>query len=733
MARNIQKLKRERPPARKMVREKSKGGTPGDKNRATPLNARPVAKHALLLGAVIGFTLLAYANSFHAPFLVDNSEIILNDTRVHAATSAHLQRIFTQQYWETSNTGLYRPLTTLSFLFNYAVLTNGTDPYGYHCFNFILHAVNIVLVYALGLVLFKRIPAALLLSALWGLHPVLTESVTNIVGRSDVLAAFGVLAALLCHRKALAATGARKTAWLAAIGLAAAVGIFSKESAIVLVAVFAIYDFTFGRAASWRSRIPSYAAAAIPCRVYLYLRAQALANAPHLATPFDANPLLGAGFWTARMTAIKVVGKYFGLLVWPARLSWDYSYNEIPLFGWRLGDWEDWKAIAALLGCLATIVIALRSWRSRRPLFFAVAFFSAALAPVSNLVILIGTIMGERLLYLPSVGFAVAAAWALDRLWKRSAESRPAFHHLAVAGLIAVLIGFAARTYDRNGDWLDPQRFWPSAAEAAPGSYKTNLAAATETLLATPEDVNRSIHYASRALAILDGLPDSESPSNAYQDAGIFYRHIGDELASNGAAAKAAVTPDAVYWYRKSLNALLRCERIELAWDKRYRAENAQRGMPGLTSLPSKLYLNLGRAYLRLSDMPHALAAFERGRTLESSPELLKELASAYRAVGEPHKAAEALVEALAVDPNQPDVAARLVELYRQIDPQGCAVTREAGTPSLNPDCPIVHSDICAASRNVIANYLRRGQQVEATSIRRVAEQDLGCAPRLLN
>ncbi|MFY9727328.1 MAG: hypothetical protein WAJ87_17660 [Bryobacteraceae bacterium] len=726
-------MKRVRAPSGKPSTKKAKRRIQAGETGTTRITALPAAKHALLLAIVIGFTFLAYANSFHTPFLVDNSEIILNDTRVHSATSAHLQRIFTQQYWETSNTGLYRPLTTLSFLFNYAVLGNGTDSYGYHCLNFILHALNMVLVYALGLAVFKRIPAALLLSALWGLHPVLTESVTNIVGRSDMLAAFGVLAGLLCHRKALDATGPRKAAWLLAIGLAAAVGIFSKESAIVLVAVLAIYDFTFGRAAAWRSRIPGYAAAAIPCLVYLYLRAQALAHAPHLATPFDANPLLGAGFWTARMTAIKVIGKYFGLLVWPARLSWDYSYNEIPLFGWGLSNLEDWKAIAALLGCLATIVIALRSWRSRRPLFFAVVFFFVALAPVSNLVILIGTIMAERLLYLPSVGFAVAVVWAFDALWKRSAESRPAFRYVAVAGLIALPIGFAARTYDRNGDWLDPQRFWTSAAEAAPSSYKTNLAAATETLLATPEDASRSIHYASRALAILDGLPDSESPSNAYQDAGVFYRHIGDELRSNGAAAKAVVRSDAVYWYRKSLNALLRCERIELAWDQRYRTENAQRGMPGLTSLPSKLYLNLGRAYLRLSDMPDALAAFERGRALESSPDLLKELASAYRAVGEPHKAAAALVEALAVDPNQPDVASTLVELYAQIDPQGCAVTRESGTPSLNPDCPLVHTDICAASRNVIANYLRRGQEVEATSIRRVAEQDLNCAPAILH
>ena len=410
------KLKRDRARAGAPVREHAKAehsaGVIGP-------NFAAARTHALLLAAVVGLTLLAYANSFHVSFLVDNTEIILNDTRVHAATAEHFHRILTTQYWETFNNGLYRPLTTLSFLFNYAVLGDGADPFGYHCLNFILHAVNIVLVYLLGLAIFKRIPAALLMSALWGLHPVLTESVTNIVGRADMLAAFGVLAALLCYRQTIGATGARKAAWLAAIGLAATIGVFSKESAIVLVAVFAIHDFTFERGDSWRSRIPSYAAAVIPCLVYLYVRSQVLAGAPRMFTPFNENPLMGAGFWTARMTAIKVIGRYCLLLLWPAGLSWDYSYNEVPLFGWRLGNWEDGKAIAALLGCAIAAVVALRSWRGRKPVLFAVAFFFVAISPTSNLVIRIGAIMAERFLYLPAVGFAIAVVWALDTLWRK--------------------------------------------------------------------------------------------------------------------------------------------------------------------------------------------------------------------------------------------------------------------------------------------------------------------------
>jgi hypothetical protein len=136
---------------------------------------------------------------------------------------------------------------------------------------------------------------------------------------------------------------------------------------------------------------------------------------------------------------------------------------------------------------------------------------------------------------------------------------------------------------------------------------------------------------------------------------------------------------------------------------------------------------------MRLSDTPHALAAFERGRMLESDPDLLEDMAAAYRAAGDPRNAALALVEALAVDPSRIQLTSKLVDLYGEVDPAGCAVDRRSNPPGLNVECPLVHADICAASRNVAGTYLRRGQLFEAGAIRRVAVEELGCAPGLLN
>ncbi len=148
--------------------------------------------------------------------------------------------------------------------------------------------------------------------------------------RADLLAALGVLAGLLCHARTISASGQTRLAWLFGISAAQTIGLFSKESAVVMPGIMLAYDLVWFDRASWRRRAPAYAALLLPLAAFFYLRAQAHL---HMLIPFADNPLANAGFWTARLTAVKVVGKFLWLFLWPARLSADYSYNAVPLFG----------------------------------------------------------------------------------------------------------------------------------------------------------------------------------------------------------------------------------------------------------------------------------------------------------------------------------------------------------------------------------------------------------------
>src|ERR1700688_2676057 len=87
---------------------------------------------ALLLLALFALTLLAYANSFQTGFPLDNRFLFPGRPRLTAATADNLNLIFTQDYcYPQVVGGVYRPVTTLSYLFNYSILGSRDHPASY--------------------------------------------------------------------------------------------------------------------------------------------------------------------------------------------------------------------------------------------------------------------------------------------------------------------------------------------------------------------------------------------------------------------------------------------------------------------------------------------------------------------------------------------------------------------------------------------------------------------------
>ena len=150
--------------------------------------------------ALAAIALAAYCTSFGLGLAQDSKTIITSDARLQALTADNVGLILTKNYWwPKAGDGLYRPVTTLSFLVNYSVFGNGPNPSGYHVVNFLLHAANVWLLFELALLIFGRAGPAFFAAALWAVHPIGTESVTSIVGRADLLAAMAVLGGLLLY------------------------------------------------------------------------------------------------------------------------------------------------------------------------------------------------------------------------------------------------------------------------------------------------------------------------------------------------------------------------------------------------------------------------------------------------------------------------------------------------------------------------------------------------------
>ena len=84
----------------------------------TPRPARP-PRHAFFIAALWIAALAAYSNSFHAGFVFDSQRVILADSRIQADTPDNVHQIWSGDYYNgTGSSALYRPLTTLTYLWN---------------------------------------------------------------------------------------------------------------------------------------------------------------------------------------------------------------------------------------------------------------------------------------------------------------------------------------------------------------------------------------------------------------------------------------------------------------------------------------------------------------------------------------------------------------------------------------------------------------------------------------
>lgn len=610
------------------------------------------SRRLIQIAALVLVALAAYSNSFHAGLVLDNRGLILKDPRIRDASASNLGLILDHTYWwPNGESGLYRPFTTLSYLFNYAILGNGPEPAGYHWINFLLHAANVLLVFFLALRPAQRPWPAFFIAAVWAVHPVLTEAVTNVAGRADLLAAAGVLAGLLLYLKSVEAPGNSNVVWLVPLVAVVAIGVFSKESGVVVLGAILLYEFTFRR--KWtRAQTIGLAAAAIPIVWMLWQRHTVLAAAGPMEIPFTDNPIAWAGFATGRLTALKVIAREFGLMLWPAMLSADYSWAQIPLFN---GSPAEWLAVVC---AAATLPIAALLYRWDRAAFFFFVLGLLWLAPTANLAFPTGAVMAERLLYLTALGVAGCVVLAVYRAPK-----------FAPAVLCVIIAALALRTWARNRDWKDDLTIAEASVNASPDSFKTHDLLAN--VLFAQKKTDAAIAESEKTLAILAPLPIERRPADPYQLAANCYMLRGD--------------------YRNAIPPL-----------ETYAA---------IRKTEPDAWLMLSTAYLDLNETGKAGEAAERARDLAPlNPQVYAQTAEADGAAGKLDDAAVALIEGVFIT-GDPTLRRDLVELYkRAMDARSCMLMTGPNGEAINPNCPAVHAEACAASGYVVSTLAAAGQ-----------------------
>lgn len=346
-----------------------------------------------------------------------------------------------------------RPMLMLSYWVNFQM--SGREPATYHAINLLLHVANSVLVFFLISRILRLQPidpkravfTAAIAASIFLVHPVQTEAVAYIAGRSELVCGFFVLATLFVFCKPATDVVTWRTAGV--ILLLYCLAILSKEQAVVLPAAFLVIDMVLRRRTlreairvGWRIYGPIAVLGVVAIVGVLGLLARSSTAGFNVA---------GMHWYEYLFTQFRVWWLYLRLAVWPFGQNADYDIAVSRTLA------EHGSALALV----ALLVGAFLAWRvrARFPLLFAgVLIFAVFLAPTSTL-IPIQDLAAERRMYAPLFGLLLVLTQALVRV--KLAEG-------VTAGLVAFLLICSALTYERAKVWGSDVAFWSDTVSQSP-------------------------------------------------------------------------------------------------------------------------------------------------------------------------------------------------------------------------------------------------------------------------
>lgn len=426
------------------------------------------------------------------------------DDRIHVVESPAVQEARWAELLARPVGNFHRPVVFASFALESRLV--GANPVLLHLTNLLLHAGVACLLLATVVALGAPRRVALAAVLLWALHPVQSEAVLYVSGRTDLLAAGFALIALLLHARAAgwSGRGSGHVAFAGALGcFALALG--CKESVACVPLAFAVGDRVFAQRNGRNARADFLRWSAYACVLGAYAAWRA-------SLPGEPLQLAWTGDLPARLAgALAAVASYARLLVWPVGLHLERFVASASVWSWGAG-------LVALAVWLAS------GLRAAPAVAFWLAWAAAAYLPTANLIPVYpglppGTVFAaEHFLYLPSTGLCVAAALGIGA----RVPSR-----VAAVAVVLLLLAFATIVWDRARDWRDEEALYRQTLEYAPESARVRLNLGN-LYLERGETERAAAQFAA-------GLTGHPNDSDLLTNAGLTWMSLGRFVAAEGA------------------------------------------------------------------------------------------------------------------------------------------------------------------------------------------------------
>lgn len=452
--------------------------------RAAKPNPKPASATSILSGPwwigllAAGLGVILYANTIGHDYTLDDFGAIKENWVVKGGFSKWGLLWSTEyRYGSWASPGsLYRPLSLAMFSIEHMMMPN--SPMIGHLFNILYYGLTGLVLWMTWRRVLSDYPWQLAAAAvlLFIAHPVHTEVVANIKSRDEIISLLGSNLALYFVWRHLESD---QNKWMIWALVTYGAGLFAKESGITWLAIFPLTLYFFGNVSA--DRVMRIALLfLIPAGLFLFIRWRVLSaqNYKEVYSILDNFMAEEKNVATRLASAFMMSGYYLKALFFPHPLVSDMGYPQMKVV--TFSDWRAWSSLLIYFSMGAFVIYGLIK---RHFLAFAMGIYLIAFSLFSNILMLIGTSYGERLLYAPSLGFALGIGWLLTRLFKiKRSDDGPTTNDATpfwvVLGIL--LAGMAYKTVDRNADWENSFTLYEADILNSPNCAKLNYHRALE-------------------------------------------------------------------------------------------------------------------------------------------------------------------------------------------------------------------------------------------------------------
>jgi hypothetical protein len=425
---------------------------------------------------VVLFAFALYVQTTNYGFVIDD-KLVYSDNKFVKQGVEGIWKLMTTNSFEGNidaleekdnlSGGRYRPLSLVMFAIESQLFGHKAAPS--HFVNIVMNALLVLGLFLLLRYLFEehptlsRYPAIPLLAALFfAAQPTHTEVVANIKSRDEILCLLLALASLYYFVR-YARGGVMQDLGLSVLILF--ISLFAKETGLTFLFILPLSAYFFTNEFDKKRIIIGTVAVFAVIAVFLVIRTSIVGFLDNRASTsiFD-NPFLRATVGEKYATAMMVLLRYLASAFYPWMMTYDYSFNTIPIVGWSHP-----LVILSVIVHAVLVAVAVLKLKEKHIISYGLWWFFATISIVSNIVFPLGGLMADRFLYAPSIGTSLIMAYGLAWLFALRFDDVRKQQWMYVYGASAViLLVYSVKTTSRNPDWHNEELLVQQDALHAP-------------------------------------------------------------------------------------------------------------------------------------------------------------------------------------------------------------------------------------------------------------------------